>query len=152
MESRTESWFRAVILLDTDHFSVLKYRANARRDVLLERMDQSEETDFALTPITLEEQTRGWLAKIHAAKSAQAEVPFYALLTGLFQYVAAWRVVAFDAAAAETFDRLRRDRIRIGTMDLKIASIALTQDALLLSANLRDFQQVPGLRVENWMA
>ena len=36
-------------------------------------------------------------------------------------------------------------------MDLKIACIALVHNALLLSANLRDFQQVPGLRVENWL-
>jgi tRNA(fMet)-specific endonuclease VapC len=47
--------------------------------------------------------------------------------------------------------RLRRLRIRIGTQDLKIAAIALSRDALLLSANLRDFQRVPGLRVENWL-
>ena len=36
-------------------------------------------------------------------------------------------------------------------MDLKIAAIALAHDALLLSANLRDFQAVPDLRVENWL-
>jgi tRNA(fMet)-specific endonuclease VapC len=36
-------------------------------------------------------------------------------------------------------------------MDLKIAAIALIHDALLLSANLRDFQQVPGLCVANWI-
>jgi tRNA(fMet)-specific endonuclease VapC len=35
-------------------------------------------------------------------------------------------------------------------MDLKIAAIALIHDALLLSANLRDFQQVPALRVADW--
>jgi predicted nucleic acid-binding protein len=34
---------------------------------------------------------------------------------------------------------------------LKIASIALEADAVLLSANLRDFERVPGLRVENWL-
>jgi tRNA(fMet)-specific endonuclease VapC len=141
-----------VILLDTDHFSALKYRANSRRDALLQRMEQSTDSDFALTPITLEEQTRGWLAKIHAAKSTPAQVPWYALLTGLFQYAAAWRIVAFDAAAAGTFERLRRDRIRIGSMDLKIASIALTHHTLLLSSNLRDFRQIPGLRVEDWLA
>jgi predicted nucleic acid-binding protein len=34
---------------------------------------------------------------------------------------------------------------------LKIGSIALEAGALLLSANLRDFENVPGLRVENWL-
>lgn len=41
-------------------------------------------------------------------------------------------------------------RPRIGTMDLKIAAIALANDATLLSRNLRDFGKVPGLRVEDW--
>jgi tRNA(fMet)-specific endonuclease VapC len=36
-------------------------------------------------------------------------------------------------------------------MDLKIASIVLAHDATLLSRNLRDFQQVPNLRVEDWL-
>ena len=38
-----------------------------------------------------------------------------------------------------------------GTQDLKIASTAIAQDALLLSANLRGFEQVPGLNVEDWL-
>jgi len=49
-----------------------------------------------------------------------------------------------------TFERLRQQRVRIGTMDLKIAAIALEHNALGLSGNLRDFQQVPGLDVEDW--
>jgi hypothetical protein len=47
---------------------------------------------------------------------------------------------------------LRRGRIRIGTQDVKIASMALSRDATLLWANLRDFQRVPGLRVEDWLS
>ena len=34
---------------------------------------------------------------------------------------------------------------------LKIAATALVNNALLLSANQRDFERVPGLRVENWL-
>ena len=49
-----------------------------------------------------------------------------------------------------TFERLRQQRVRIGTMDLKIAAIALGYNALVLSDNLRDFQQVPGLHAEDW--
>jgi tRNA(fMet)-specific endonuclease VapC len=37
-------------------------------------------------------------------------------------------------------------------MDLKVAAVALVANATLLSANLKDFQQVPGLRVEDWLA
>ncbi len=141
-----------MILLDTDHFTALKYWANSRRDALLARMGSSEDRNFALTPMTLEEQTRGWLAQIRAARDVHQEVPFYSRLVGLFQFVAPWQIVEFDEAAADAFERLRAERIRIGAMDLKIASIALAHDALLLSANLRDFRQVPGLRVEDWMA
>jgi len=36
-------------------------------------------------------------------------------------------------------------------MDLKIASIVLAHQATLLSRNLRDFQQVSDLRVEDWL-
>jgi tRNA(fMet)-specific endonuclease VapC len=140
-----------LILLDTDHFSALKYRANSRRDAFVARMEQSSDRKFTLTPMTLEEQTRGWLAKIHAAREIHDEMPFYALLTDLFRFVSAWPVADFDTAAADTFERLRRQRVRIGSIDLKIASIALTRDALLLSANLRDFRQVPGLKVQDWL-
>jgi tRNA(fMet)-specific endonuclease VapC len=63
----------------------------------------------------------------------------------------AWEIIRWGEPAADEFKRLRKLRVRIGTQDLKIASIAITSDALLLSANLRDFQRVPGLRVEDWL-
>jgi predicted nucleic acid-binding protein len=44
------------------------------------------------------------------------------------------------------------EKVRIGTMDLRIASIALANGFTLLTRNLVDFQQVPGLKVEDWTA
>jgi tRNA(fMet)-specific endonuclease VapC len=58
--------------------------------------------------------------------------------------------VGWNEPAANVFSRLRASRVRIGTQDLKIAAMALANDALLLSANLRDFSQVRDLRVEDW--
>lgn len=37
-------------------------------------------------------------------------------------------------------------------MDLKIASIAIANGLTLLTSNTRDFEQVPGLIVEDWLA
>ena len=75
----------------------------------------------------------------------------YQELLRLCDFFTRWHVVLFDEQAASTLQGLRAQRIRIGTMDLKIAAIALVHDALLLSANLRDFQQVPNLRVADWI-
>lgn len=61
-------------------------------------------------------------------------------------------LLAFDERAADEFERLRKAKVRIGSMDLKIACIALVHNALLLSANLCDFGHVPNLRVENWLS
>ena len=66
-------------------------------------------------------------------------------------FFADWRILPFDDAAADQFKSLRSRRIRIGTMDLKIASIVLVYDATLLSGNIQDFEKVPGLRVEDWL-
>src|SRR5262249_42192395 len=62
------------------------------------------------------------------------------------------QIVSFDQAAANEFDRLQQDRRlrRIGRKDLLIASITLAHRATLVTRNLRDFRQVPGLQVENW--
>lgn len=140
-----------MILLDTDHLNALKYPESVHYATLTFRMSASTDQDFATTVITVEEQMRGWLALINRTVEVQRQVPAYGELIRLFDFFARWHVVSFDNLAAEAFKRLRREGIRIGTMDLKIVSIALAKDALLLSANLRDFQQIPDLRVEDWM-
>ena len=41
-------------------------------------------------------------------------------------------------------------KVRIGTMDLKIAAIALVHEAVLITRNVSDFVKVPGLRAQDW--
>jgi tRNA(fMet)-specific endonuclease VapC len=59
-------------------------------------------------------------------------------------------LLPFDQAASDHCDRLIAQRIRVGTMDLRIASIALVHGFTLLTRNLRDFQRVPNLNAEDW--
>jgi tRNA(fMet)-specific endonuclease VapC len=114
-------------------------------------MGRSADEDFATTAITIEEQMRGWLALIHRLDDVHRQIPAYERLVALFSFFARWKTLPFDGPAADKFKELRAQRVRLGTMDLKIAAIALERDALLLTANLRDFERVPRLRVENWL-
>ena len=48
-----------------------------------------------------------------------------------------------------TYDGLLAQNLRVGTMDLRLAAIALSQNLTVLTRNLRDFGRVPGLKVED---
>jgi tRNA(fMet)-specific endonuclease VapC len=63
---------------------------------------------------------------------------------------AAGLVLRFDNHASAVFNGLKAQRLRIATMDLRIASIALSQGLTLLTRNSRDFSKVPGLVIEDW--
>jgi tRNA(fMet)-specific endonuclease VapC len=55
-------------------------------------------------------------------------------------------------AALPSTRRFKTAKIGIGTMDLCIASIVLVHNATLITMNHRDYEKVPGLRVEDWTA
>jgi tRNA(fMet)-specific endonuclease VapC len=102
------------------------------------------------TIISYEEQMQGWMAYLVQSRSVAQQVVAYGRLLQHLDNYRRIPVLTFDEAAAVVFQRLRRTRLRVGTMDLKIAAIVLSRDALLLSKNLTDFGQVPGLQVEDW--
>ncbi len=140
-----------MILLDTDHITVLAFPEHSQFASLKERVSTTDGQAIAITVINIEEPLRGWLAEINRRRDIHDQIVPYARLASLIGFFARFRIVGLDVRAAQEFRRLQKQRIRLGTMDLKIAAIALVNDALLLSANLRDFRQVPNLRVENWL-
>ena len=139
-----------MILLDTDHFTVVTDGRHSLHEQLIARLENANDS-LALPIISVEEQLRAWLAQVRRKTDVNEQVFPYDRLARLLETLASWNLARFGQPAAEEFERLRKQRIRIGTQDLKIAAIALAIDALLLSANLRDFEQVPGLRVEDWL-
>jgi predicted nucleic acid-binding protein len=78
-------------------------------------------------------------------------VPYQRLQERIADF-AAWSVLSWTREAADILMRLRASGVRIGGMDLKIASIALSHRALLLTRNLRHFEKVPGLHAEDWLS
>jgi tRNA(fMet)-specific endonuclease VapC len=139
-----------MILLDTDHLSVLLDERDAGHMPLHARLTAAG--DSPVIPIVcIEEQLRGWLAKLHRIQDPHKQIVPYLRLKRVFTLLREWPIVEWNEPAADQFSGLRSRRIRIGTQDLKIACIALAHGALLLSANLRDFEKVPGLHVEDWL-
>ena len=59
-------------------------------------------------------------------------------------------IISFDEDAARIFQGLKQQKLRVGTMDSRIAAIPLARDATLISRNLVDFERIPGLTVEDW--
>ena len=140
-----------MIILDTDHCNILQIGRGPAFETLAGRISSSLDQHFCTTAITLEEHLRGWLAGIRRARDVAQEVRPYDQLIKLVRFFQAWEILRFDEAVVTRFQSLRTQRVRIGTLDLKIASIVLEHNAILLSANIRDFNQVPGLRVEDWL-
>ena len=75
----------------------------------------------------------------------------YQKLQEVLEYFSKSEVLAFDRSAQDQFEAFQRSDVRIGTMDLRIAAIAFTNNCTLLSGNLRDFRRVPGLTVQDWI-
>jgi tRNA(fMet)-specific endonuclease VapC len=139
-----------MVILDTDHISLLDRKDRVEAYRLMERLHELNPDEIATTIVTYEEQMRGWLAYIAKARSIEQQVMAYQFLKDFVENYCEIKILEFDKDVALLFQRLQRSRIRIGTMDLKIAAIALANDALLLSRNLKDFLQVPNLRAEDW--
>lgn len=140
-----------MILLDTDHLSVLSNRRSAAHASLVRRMASSPDQEFGIPVICVEEQCKGWLALISRGRRVHDQVEAYERLAKLIDFLSHWQLIPFNVAAADEFENIRRRRVRIGSQDLKIAATTIVHDALLLSANLRDFRQVPRIKVEDWV-
>jgi len=138
-----------MLVLDTDHMSVLEWGGEGSA-VLRERLANIAPDEVATTIISYEEQIRGWMAYLARARKLVQQVEAYYRLRRHLDNYREILVLDFDEPAGAEFERLRRGRIRVGTMDLRIAAIVLSRDATLLSGNLADFREVPGLKVEDW--
>ena len=136
---------KKLLVLDTDHFSELERDLDPGKRLSLSVFDKT------LTVITIEEEMRGWLAEIRRRNDLHRQIAPYAKLQRQVETFADWIILPWDADSADLFVKLRRQGLRIGFLDLKIASIALAHDATLLTRNATDFARVPGLRIENWL-
>ena len=76
-------------------------------------------------------------------------------LTDIEGFAARLETVPFDISAATHFGQLRAELYKagkpIGPYDMMIAGHARALGLVLVTNNRKEFERVPGLRVENWI-
>lgn len=137
------------VVLDTNHLRELS-ESSSLGTILRDRLRQRGADTFTCV-VAAEESLFGWITFIRRHRAGAAQLNGYFRLQCELKVLRDMHVLPFDAEAATVFETMSALRLRIGSMDLKIAAICIAYDALLLSRNLVDFQKVPGLRVENWL-
>jgi len=139
-------------ILDTDHMSLLERKTSHEAQRLFFRLSAINDKDYGTTIISFEEQMKGWLALLSSARTVEKQIEFYGRLKNALYRYNKIQLFDFDFQAANIFTDLQKRRLRIGTMDLKIAAIAIANNATLLSRNLKDFGKIPTLQVDDWAA
>jgi tRNA(fMet)-specific endonuclease VapC len=137
-------------ILDTDHLSILQKQQQPEYDRLKTRLEKVPDDTVGTTIVNFQEQVLGWMSYNKRARTAAAVLKAYRELLMVEAYFRDYELLPFEAAAQTWFEDLRQRKVRIPTMDLRIACIALVRNATLLTRNVRDFRQVPGLTFEDW--
>jgi tRNA(fMet)-specific endonuclease VapC len=130
-----------MILLDTN---ICIYIINAKPPAVLERFKNYRLGEIGVCSVVAAELAFG-VAKSGSARNRQALEMFLAPLT----------ILPFDERASWAYGDLRAELERrgtpIGSLDTMIAAHALSLQAKLITNNIREFVQVPGLQVDNWL-
>src|SRR5436190_22933139 len=101
-----------MIILDTDHVTVLRYPEHSQYETLSANMHRSTDTNFATTAISVEEQMRRWLAAIRRARRVHDQILYYTRLVSMVRFMSKWQILPFNEPAADRFEALRKQRIR----------------------------------------
>jgi tRNA(fMet)-specific endonuclease VapC len=103
--------------------------------------------------VVIEEIVRGRLNSIRQAEAARSKVSLeraYELFESTLDAFRHVTVLSYSTEAEARYRQWRREKLRVGTHDLRIAAICVTRSAKLVTRNRRDFEVVPGLSFEIW--
>jgi tRNA(fMet)-specific endonuclease VapC len=138
-----------VFILDTDHLSAVLWGNSQVESAILRN-----QANVCTSIITVQEIFNGWVVRINGAKPSDDIVALYSEFRRVVNYLKKVDILGFDESADRQFRKLLQDnpslrKARI-QRDMRIAAIALSRNATVVTRNLRDFGQVPGLKIEDW--
>jgi tRNA(fMet)-specific endonuclease VapC len=136
----------SLYLFDTDLLSLYQMgHPRVVQNVLGHVSDQ-----LAICVITVEEQLSGWQRALSQSRDDQRRAEVYRRMALAVESLSSWMVLPFSVTAMSQHAALLRQRLNVGSNDLKIAAIALENQAIVVTRNARDFNRVVGLSCEDW--
>ena len=128
-------------LLDTNHCI---YLINGKYPEIARRLARQKTGSIALSSITTSEL---WYGVENSARREQNRA-------ALAKFLLPLEVLPYDEDASQAYGKLRafleKSGRGVGSMDLLIAAHALSLSATLVTHNRKEFQRLPGLKVEDW--
>jgi tRNA(fMet)-specific endonuclease VapC len=140
----------SLLILDTDHVSLVL----RGHPTVVEHLKQVS-VKPSTTIITVQEIFNGWVGELNQPNAKpQMILDHYRHLYLAMALLKRLDILEFDASAFDRYENLltqnpnlRKKRLQ---KDMRIAAIALSLNATIVTRNRRDFEQVPGLRIEDW--
>ncbi len=137
-------------LLDTDHVSLI-----LRNELQVKQALGVRIADTAVSIITLQEIFNGWVGKLNQPKDTPERIIWkYHQLWLASEFFKTLPILELDQQAYDRYTQLvaqnpelRKSRLQ---QDMRIASIALSNNATIVTRNRRDFSLVPSLKIEDW--
>ena len=139
----------SIYILDTNTVTLLQYENNQ----IIQRIRAVGNSSIFVTTITLEEQLKGRLAiinKCNSNKNLQGLASAHRNLKLTQNFFCSVNLLEFNQAACESYQKLRQQKINSGSQDLRIAAIALVNQAIVVTQNYKDFIKVLNLSIEDW--
>ena len=133
-------------ILDTD---IITYHQFGKEPIVA-RLNAANPDSVATTVVTLYEQLKGRLASVNRNQSPKSQQIALQRLQATQTYYCSLTILPFEAKAVRVYENLKHQKIRVGSQDLKIASIAISLSATLVTNNTRHFEKIPDLKIENW--
>ncbi len=136
----------SLYLFDTDLLTLFA----DRHATVCKRASEHSQDELATSVITIEEQLTGWYTLLRQAKTDRQLVAAYEGMTYSIRFVSRLQICSYSAEAAARVAAFKKARLKIKTMDLRIACVALEAGAIVVTRNRADFEVVPGLELEDW--
>ena len=128
-------------MLDTN---ICIYAMKNKPEHVLQRLKEEINDGVCISSITLAELEFGMKHSSNPTKNEQA----------LLRFLLPFTILPFDASAAfeygEIREYLQEKGTPIGPLDMLIAAHARSENMVLVTNNVREFERVPELEVENW--